>query len=97
MIFVKDGVTPRLILLVCGLANIAEELDFPVTITSGSDGKHKQGSLHYNLSAVDIRTRGLSRGAVGMLLSALKEKFPQPDFDVILESDHIHLEDNRGK
>ena len=60
----------------------------PLVITSGTDGCHSAGSLHYYGYAIDIRTRQLSD-----VTGAHKElKAMLPGFDVILERTHIHIE-----
>ena len=68
-------------------------------ITSANDGRHKKGSLHYENRAIDIRTTGGGPGAVGKLtagqvrdLIAWLEQWLGPDFDVVLEADHLHVE-----
>lgn len=69
-----------------------------VTVTSLADGQHSSGSLHYSLptKAMDIRTRDLPGGSDGhearniaMLLGLM---LPPLGFDVVFESDHIHIE-----
>ena len=59
--------------------------------TSGTDGKHMQGSLHYKARAVDLRSRHVASDALPAIVSELKERLGK-DFDVILEGDHIHVE-----
>ena len=59
-------------------------------ITSTYEGTHSSGSLHYQNKAVDFRRSSsatLSQGAVIMLKTALG-----PDYDVVLEDTHIHVE-----
>ena len=56
-------------------------------ITSARDGKHMEGSLHYKGQAIDLRTKHV--------LEALTKKIKEyvgSDYDVVLESEHIHLE-----
>ena len=61
-----------------------------VTVTSGRGGKHSRQSKHYSGHAVDLRTRDLNESQISavhkLLIAAL------PDFDVVRERDHIHLE-----
>ena len=60
-------------------------------ITSGTDGRHMEGSLHYCGNAFDFRTRHVQpddRMALATTLSAALGE----EFDVVLESDHIHVE-----
>ena len=51
-------------------------------VTAGTDGKHRVGSLHYLGLAADLRfpLRDEIRAALG------------PDWDVVWESDHVHVE-----
>lgn len=63
---------------------IAQEL----VITSTFEGNHSAGSLHYANLAVDIRRPpdGLHY-AIANISNALG-----PNYDVVTESDHIHIE-----
>lgn len=61
------------------------------TVTSASDGKHKRGSLHYKDSAIDIRVRGISSEKIVKLVKRIS-LILGPDYDVVLEPDHIHVE-----
>ena len=73
----------------------------PVTVTCGTDGKHGQGSRHYFGNAVDIRTRDLPHNedeetgnnseAAKHARQLLGQRLGN-EFDVVLESDHIHIE-----
>jgi len=60
-------------------------------ITSGRDGKHSPGSLHYSGNAVDLRIRHLVEGESGKILLLL-QTWLTDEFDVVLEEDHIHVE-----
>lgn len=63
-----------------------------LTVTSQSDGTHKADSLHYLGRAWDIRIRDLPHiGDARDWANNLKDALG-PDWDVILESDHLHLE-----
>jgi hypothetical protein len=74
-----------------------------VVVTSGTDGKHKQGSLHYVGLAVDIRTRHLTPREKTLIYVKLQRELKPylatdgiaGHFDVILETDHIHIELDR--
>jgi hypothetical protein len=69
-----------------------------LVVTSAIDGKHSRGSRHYSGLAVDLRTRnipvpeGFDPKEVHGTIRDLIAKNLGPDFDVVLESDHIHLE-----
>jgi hypothetical protein len=60
-----------------------------VVLTSGRDGVHKPDSLHPKGRAVDFRRyAGADMDAIcHMIASRLG-----PDFQVILEPDHVHIE-----
>lgn len=64
---------------------------YACVITSGSDGKHGPNSLHYSGQALDLRTNNLPPQAVQSIVDRLKEALGA-QFDVVLESDHIHIE-----
>lgn len=59
-------------------------------ITSAKDGKHSEHSLHYQGLALDLRTWNLG-GREMHVLGELKRALG-PEYDVVLEKDHIHLE-----
>ena len=62
-----------------------------LTITSLLDGKHSSTSLHYSGNAGDLRTRDVPKELHQPIRDDIKSKLGI-DFDVILESDHIHME-----
>lgn len=67
--------------------------DFGVTpvITSGMDGKHMPGSLHFGGLAFDFRTRHVGAAELPQLVAQITEALGD-EFDVVLESDHLHVE-----
>jgi hypothetical protein len=68
---------------------IANGINYTMTITSANDGIHKKGSKHYENNAIDIRTRDMiNRTLTQKQIAYTLGK----DYDVILESDHIHIE-----
>ena len=62
-----------------------------LVLTCGLNGSHSAGSLHYYGLAVDCRTFYFDPEELLDLFQELKETLPS-EFDVVLESDHIHLE-----
>jgi len=60
-------------------------------ITSANDAKHMLGSLHYQDRGWDFRTFTLPRSTTDLIVKELKELLG-PDFDVVLEKDHLHIE-----
>jgi hypothetical protein len=60
-------------------------------ITSGREGKHSEGSLHYRGCAVDLRTWGMTPSVQREYVEVLSEVLGD-DFDVVLELTHVHVE-----
>ena len=63
----------------------------PCVVTSGTDGQHGKYSKHYVGQALDFRTRDIKLELRPTLVKMVKEALGQ-DFDVVLESDHLHVE-----
>ena len=86
-----EGIHSRVIEALPILDRIYTSFGRELVITSARDGQHMKGSLHYEGKALDLRTfyfTPLKRQEVHFeIRNALG-----PDFDVILEKDHIHLE-----
>jgi hypothetical protein len=59
-------------------------------ITSANDGKHGNKTLHHQGKALDLRTWTVS-GREHALAAELRNELG-PDYDVVVESDHIHVE-----
>lgn len=69
-----------------------------LVVTSLRDGRHMQGSLHYSGNAVDLRRWDIDAKQVTSQVVAQIRSQLGSDYDVILESDHIHIEfDPKGK
>jgi hypothetical protein len=66
----------------------------PLVITSGLDGPHKKGSLHYAGLALDFRTKYLSPASRRGVAQALRNVLGS-GFQVLVERDHIHVEHDR--
>lgn len=60
-------------------------------ITSGREGTHMDGSLHYEGAAIDLRIWYMLPGKQREYADVLAEVLGD-DFDVVLESNHIHVE-----
>ena len=91
MIKVKYDVTPKNLVIAAAVANIADELDITVVITSGTDGFHMATSKHYTGDALDLRRFNMEPVMLALFLVRLKERLGR-NYDVILEKDHIHCE-----
>ena len=65
------------------------------TITSATDGTHKPNSLHYKNLALDFRTWSIPRSKLRDLASQLGHALG-PEYQVVLETDHLHVEYDPG-
>lgn len=88
MIRIKDGVTPRNLVIAAAAANVASVLGVDVTITSGTDGKHMDGSKHYTGEALDIRLLGVQ---TPHFMDALAARLGAA-YQLVLEANHLHVE-----
>lgn len=60
-------------------------------VTSGNDGQHMPGSLHYKGLAMDLRTRDQTHAKITAFATRLQMEIGD-DYDVVVEKDHIHVE-----
>lgn len=96
MLSLKPGVTargiqPELLLALLALDGIYQHAGYPLVITALTDGKHMEGSLHYKGRAADFRTRDIPIPVVNLIIKNTKDALGG-DYDIVLESDHGHLE-----
>lgn len=68
------------------------ERGYACVITSVLDGDHAKNSLHYAGAAADLRTRDISSQAERRALRGEIAAALGADFDVVLESTHLHIE-----
>ena len=85
-----SGIKPELVIAL----HICESLwasyhGQPLVVTSIKDGKHMVGSKHYDGLAADLR---LPKDVDLPLLRNMLAAALGPEFDVVLEKSHIHLE-----
>ena len=98
MLRIKDNTVslsnlqPQMIIALQVAEGVFSQYEKDCIITSANDGKHSQRSLHYAGAAIDLRTRHLaSQEQAKDIASAIQGALNQ-DFDVVLESTHIHIE-----
>ncbi len=82
------GIKPEIVLAIIIADQIYADLGHDLVLTSVIDGKHMRTSIHYVGGAVDFRLPGeggvAARNRIAHRLGS--------DFDVVLESNHIHVE-----
>lgn len=93
MIHIKEGVRlhgirPEMVLALVIADQVYERLDHELVVTSVIDGKHSRTSLHYVGAASDLRLPG----GDGIVVRDRIAHCLGPDYDVVLEDDHIHIE-----
>lgn len=94
------GINPKMRHAMREADAIWKQLGREAVITSGTEAAdnegnlyHSAGSLHYSGLAIDLRTRYFNDGgqaAAGLLRERLRTF--GPGFQVVLESNHIHVE-----
>ncbi len=62
-----------------------------LVVTSGTDGTHSAGSLHYYGRALDFRTRYFDKEELDKVFNSMCEKL-NDDYDVVVHDTHIHVE-----
>lgn len=63
-------------------------------ITSANDSKHGVDSLHYKNLAWDLRTNNLDKDKIEEIARMLRVNLGN-DWDIIVETDHLHVEMDR--
>lgn len=92
MVKIKNGVTPRNLVILAAIANCAWDLPYDITITSGTDGKHMEGSKHYTGDALDVRIFSFPSARDKNLFFERVALRLGKDYEVIMEGDHCHIE-----
>jgi uncharacterized protein YcbK (DUF882 family) len=79
------------------VAGVYDMLHYQITqneavITSGTEGRHMFHSRHYAGLAADFRTEDLKPNEIQQILEPMKNLLAPQGFQLILESDHLHIE-----
>ena len=85
------GIRPEILFAVMAAERAYNRDGHELVVTSCVDSKHSRGSLHYSGAAVDLRTRDVPGDVMQGIVAEVREALGA-DFDVVLESDHLHLE-----
>lgn len=105
MYTVKRGVTlflsPEIEKILSVICLVYSTFNIPVVITSGLDGPHREGSLHFQFRAIDIRKNFPSPLAEAtwqihkdLIFESLEHQFRIQKLQVAIvnELDHVHFE-----
>lgn len=91
-----EGLSPIMLRALAHVDEIHHALaDREAIVTSINDSRHGPGSLHYTRRAFDLRTRDLNQTQIKELSAAMDAKLESMGYgkwDVVVESDHIHVE-----
>jgi len=84
---------PSIITILPEIQSVFDFFGAHTVITSGNEqsAHHMSGSLHYEGKALDLRDRTIHPAHRKLAAEMLRFKLG-PDYDIVLESDHIHLE-----
>lgn len=85
------GLRPEMVIAVIVMLGAYTEEGADCVITTGIDGKHADGSSHYNGCALDFRTNNLAAGKAQTILDKFKARVTA-DYFAQLEDDHIHVQ-----
>lgn len=96
MVSVKNGVKlrgvrPEVAIAITITATYLFDRGQSLVITSCTEGVHSRASLHYTGSAFDFRLPYTSKDECLKLQQELTDILG-PEFDVVLEVDHFHVE-----
>ena len=99
LIKIKSGaIVSQQVVMACAVVNAANTLGIAadMLITSGRDGQHRIGSLHYEDKALDFRTKHLTTDDKRALVKRTKQRLGL-EYDVLLEqegkaNEHLHVE-----
>jgi len=86
-----QSLSPQIILAIMVIEGVCTKHGIEMVITSINDAKHALTSLHYSGNGIDFRSRDLP-DKTKFLIDCKEALGNSPDFDLILESDHYHLE-----
>lgn len=86
-----NGVQPEIAMAFPVIAATYHAQGYDCIITSCCDGEHSDNSFHYVGLAIDVRTRIVPTEDQPALRDALASNLGD-EFDVVLESDHMHIE-----
>lgn len=85
------GIRPELTLAINIAHLVYQKYQHDLIVTSIVDSVHSYSSLHYSGCAFDLRIRQLPESVINPIILELRKCLTN-EYDVVLESDHIHVE-----
>jgi len=85
------GAEPEILYGMIVVQEVFREHRCEMVVTSVTDGTHSPGSLHYIGHAFDLRLYNIPQAILDTIIAQCRERLPG-SFDVVIESDHIHIE-----
>jgi len=86
------GIRPETVLAIQVAHEVYELYNADLVVTSVIEGSHSRGSLHYTGQAVDLRLHDWLTVQQHEEVADEIRKCLTDDYDVVLESNHIHIE-----
>lgn len=86
-----NGIKPEMVTALIVADNVWQDFGEELVVTSCTDSIHSLASLHYVGYAVDLRIKYFDKDEKIEIAQALRDALTD-EFDVVLESTHIHLE-----
>lgn len=82
---------PEMVIALLIVMQHCRKIEVDCWITSANDSKHKKNSLHYSGKALDFRSKHIHAARKKKWADGIRANLG-PAFDVVLESDHLHVE-----
>ena len=97
---VKTGISlqPEIISIFPLIERLCTEYGFEFVVTSGTEGRHKAYSKHYEGKAIDIRSLDFKDGCLGSDCRSFVEHLQGllgDDYFVLQEKTHCHVQFNK--
>ena len=91
------GIRPELTAILMVVDGVFADAGYPCIVTSGMEGSHSWGSLHYSGCALDLRSQHIKTVEEKQKIEQQCREHCGPDCDVILEdvglpNEHFHVE-----
>lgn len=93
-----DGLKIQIKRIIVCIGQTFEKYGYEACITSSTEGKHMEGSLHYKGLAVDFRTNHIPSDSIMRQIEwEVREVLKRKDkrYQILLEKTHMHIEYDR--